>query len=52
MIFALSLCLLPFVTARVWDVQVGGSELLFNPEAIVRPPPSAPSAPSSLILRR
>ena len=52
MIFALSLCLLPFVTARVWDVQVGGSELLFNPEAIVRPPLPINPQPSCLILRR
>jgi hypothetical protein len=34
---AVSICLLPLVTAKVWDVQVGGANLLFNPEAIVRP---------------
>jgi hypothetical protein len=39
MIFSIfvSICLLPLVTAKVWDVQVGGADLLFNPEAIVRP---------------
>jgi len=39
MIFSIvSICLLPLVTARVWEVQVGGADLLFNPEAIAADP--------------